>query len=99
MVKPKTNKQSQRMLMGFGAALLGTIGVTSVYIPYFAEFEPAKLRRDEFLDKGNILDPSAAAAARGGTPTVGGGGKTKAKAPGSMFKNMNKQVKKGSEYL
>ncbi len=82
------------MLMGFGAALLGTCGVTSIYIPYFADFEPAKLRRDEFFEKGNILDPAAAGTAGG---TAGGSPPNSPKAPGSMFKNMNKQAKRNAD--
>jgi len=35
------------VLVGLGVALVGAVGVITVYIPYYSDFEPAKKRRDE----------------------------------------------------
>lgn len=63
---------------------LGTVGMTTVYIPhYYDGFEPAKQRRDEFNKTGNVLSPLDKAAPGTGT-----------RRPGSVYENMNKNAKK-----
>jgi hypothetical protein len=70
------------VLLGFATVLVGVVGVTTVYIPHYSDFGPAKERREEFLTKGNIIDPSSSYNENG------------TKRPGSMYENMNKQAKK-----
>jgi len=41
------SQRTKKLIAGFGVVLLGSIGVITLYIPYYSDFEPAKKRRDE----------------------------------------------------
>jgi hypothetical protein len=87
--------KTKAAILGFGAALVGMAGVITVYIPFYSSFEPAKTRRDEYLGSGVILAPPQVAAnkaeEKGATPAKHGG--EPIRRPGSMYENMNRNVK------
>lgn len=78
--------KGKTVLLGFGAVLVAMVGTITIYIPHYSSFEPAKARREEYNRTGNIVFPTEAG-------TKDGAGTKAPHAPGSVYRNMDRNAK------